>query len=107
MTQERFPSLAHWGAFNAVVEDGRLGACEPFGRDPTPSHMLEAMPGMVHSPLRITRPAIREGWREGRPRTGSDSFREVSWEEALDAVAQETARVRDKHGAGAIFGGSY
>jgi biotin/methionine sulfoxide reductase len=107
MTQKRFPSLAHWGAFNAVVEDGRVVACEPFGRDPVPSHMLEAMPGMVHSPLRITRPAIREGWRERRPRTGHDTFREVSWDEALDAVAQETARVRDKHGAGAILGGSY
>src|SRR5579862_7886395 len=107
MTQKRFPSLAHWGAFNAVVEDGRLVACEPFARDPAPSHMLEAMPGMVHSLLRIARPAIREGWREGRPRTGDDTFREVSWDEALDAVAQEVARVRDKHGASAIFGGSY
>ena len=107
MTQKRFPSLAHWGAFNAVVEDGRVVACEPFGRDPAPSHMLEAMPGMVHSPLRIARPAIREGWREGKARTGNDTFREVTWDEALDAVAQETARVRDKYGAGAILGGSY
>jgi biotin/methionine sulfoxide reductase len=107
MTQKRFPSLAHWGAFNAVVEDGRVVACEPFGRDPLPSHMLDAMPGMVHSPLRIARPVIREGWREGRPRTGHDTFREVSWDEALDAVAQEVSRVRDTYGAGAIFGGSY
>jgi biotin/methionine sulfoxide reductase len=107
MTQKRFPSLAHWGAFNAVVEDGRVVACEPFGRDPAPSHMLEAMPGMVHSPLRIARPAIREGWREGKARTGNDTFREVTWDEALDAVAQETARVRDQYGAGAILGGSY
>jgi biotin/methionine sulfoxide reductase len=107
MTQKRFPSLAHWGAFNAVVEDGRVVACEPFSRDPAPSNMLEAMPGMVHSPLRIARPAIREGWREGRERTGNDTFREVSWDEALDAVAHEVSRVRDKHGAGAILGGSY
>src|SRR4029079_18933889 len=107
MTRKRFPSLAHWGAFNAVVEDGRLVACEPFGRDPAPSHMLAAMPAMVHSPLRIARPAIREGWREGRPRTGADTFREVSWDEALATVAQEVARVRGTHGPGAILGGSY
>ena len=64
MPVARFPSLAHWGAFTALVEDGRLVGCEPFARDPAPSHMLEAIPAMVHSPLRIARPAIRDGWRE-------------------------------------------
>src|SRR5260370_6447635 len=86
MPLARFPSLAHWGAFTALVENGRLVGCEPFARDPAPSRMLEAMPEMVHSPLRIARPAIREGWREGKPRTGNQPFREVSWSEALDAV---------------------
>src|SRR5712692_6445903 len=107
MTVARFPSLAHWGAFTALVEDGRLIGCEPFARDPAPSDMLAAIPEMVHSPLRVARPAIREGWREGRPRTGADRFHEVSWDEALDAVAGELARVREKFGSTAIFGGSY
>ena len=107
MTLERFPSLAHWGAFNALVEDGRVVGCEPFAHDPAPSPMLQAIPAMVHSPLRIARPAVREGWREGRPRTGADRFREVSWDEALALVAQELARVRQTHGAESIFGGSY
>ena len=62
---------------------------------------------MVHSPLRIARPAIREGWREGKERTGTDRFREVSWDEALDAVAAELARVRETFGNTAILGGSY
>ena len=95
MTVARFPSLAHWGAFTALVENGRLVGCEPFARDPAPSSMLDAMPEMVHSPLRIARPAIREGWREGKPRTGADSYREVSWDEALDTVAGEVKRVRE------------
>ncbi len=107
MTVARFPTLAHWGAYTALVEDGRVVGCEPFARDPAPSPMLDAIPAMVHSPLRIARPAIREGWREGKPRTGADRFREVSWDEALDAVAGEIKRVRDKFGATAILGGSY
>lgn len=107
MAVSRFPSLSHWGAFTAVVEDGRVVACEPFPRDPAPSPMLAAISAMVHSPLRIARPAIREGWREGRPRTGNDSFREVPWDEALDIVAAELARVRAQSGAKSIFGGSY
>ena len=62
---------------------------------------------MVHSPLRIARPAIREGWREGKPRTGTERFHEVSWDEALDAVAAELARVRETFGHNSILGGSY
>ncbi|HZN29557.1 MAG TPA: molybdopterin-dependent oxidoreductase, partial [Xanthobacteraceae bacterium] len=107
MTVARFPTLAHWGAYTALVEDGRVVGCEPFARDPAPSPMLDAIPAMVHSPLRIARPAIREGWREGKSRTGADRYHEVSWDEALDAVAGEIKRVRDKFGATAIFGGSY
>src|SRR5262245_57711355 len=99
----RFPSLVHWGAFTALVENGRLIGCEPFARDPAPTNMLDAIPEMVHSPLRIARPAIREGWREGRERTGRDRFTEVSWDEALATVAGELARVREKFGNTAIL----
>src|SRR2546427_12597614 len=92
MTVRRFPSLAHGGAFPALVEADRVVGCEPFARDSAPSPMLEAIPAMVHSPLRIARPAIREGWREGRPRTGADTFREVSWGEALATLADGVGR---------------
>jgi biotin/methionine sulfoxide reductase len=107
MNVARFPTLAHWGAYTALVENGRVIGCEPFPRDPAPSPMLEAIPAMVHSDLRIARPAIREGWREGKERTGSDRFLEVSWDEALSTVAEELARVRSESGPTAIFGGSY
>src|SRR6516225_7724732 len=107
MTLARFPSLAHWGAFTALVGNGRVVGCEPFARDPAPSHMLEAIPAMVHSPLRIARPAIREGWRQGKERTGNDRFQEISWDEALATVANELARVREQFGNTAILGGSY
>jgi len=105
----RFQQLAHWGAFSAVVEDGRLVRCEPFGRDPRPSPMLEAVPEMVYSPLRIARPAVRAGWLRDRSRSGrgAQSYVEVSWDEALALVAGELARVRGEHGAQGIFGGSY
>ncbi len=107
MTIGRFPSLAHWGAFTALVENGRVVGCEPFMRDPAPSELLKAIPAMVHSPLRIARPAVRKGWRQGRPRSGADAFEEVSWTTALDLVAGEIKRVRDEFGSTAIFGGSY
>lgn len=109
MTTQRFPHLAHWGAFTAVVENGRFVRAEPFARDVQPSPLLESMPAMVYSPLRIARPAVRESWlaRRSREGRGADRFVEVGWDEALALVADEIARVRAKHGATGIFGGSY
>ena len=108
MGAERFQQLAHWGAYTAVVEDGRFVRCEPFAPDPAPSRMLEAMPAMVYSPTRILRPAVRKAWLEKRDRTqrGSDAFVEVSWNEALKLTAAELQRVRAERGPSGIFGGS-
>lgn len=111
-SQQRFPSLSHWGAFEAVVQDGRLVDCVPFARDAAPSPILQSLPGMVHSPLRITQPAVRAGWLRDRAgsdgsQRGSDAYVNVSWDVALQLVAEEIARVRSEHGAQGIFGGSY
>jgi biotin/methionine sulfoxide reductase len=112
VTPDRYPSLAHWGAFTALVEEGRVVGAEPFALDPNPSPMLEAIPAMVHSPLRVQRPAVREGWlrdrrRSDRTRRGREAFVEVPWDTALALVAEEIARVRAEHGDASIFGGSY
>ena len=109
MATRRFQQLAHWGAYSAVVEDGRLVRCEPFEHDPAPSPMLGAMPAMVYSPLRIQRPAVRKSWLEKRDTNerGADGFVEVSWNEALKLVASELARVRAERGPAGLFGGSY
>ena len=109
---QRFPSLSHWGAFTAVVRDGQLLRCEPFGRDSVPSSILQSMPGTMQSGLRIARPAIRQGWLKQRQLSdrsarGHDAFVELGWDEALEIVAQELARVRSQYGDAALFGGSY
>ena len=110
MNTQRFSSLAHWGAFTAVVEDGRFVRAEPFARDPAPSRLLEAMPDMVYSSQRVRKPAVRREWLEQRTRGRSGArnvFVEVDWDTALGLAADELKRVRDTHGAQGLFGGSY
>ncbi|MBI2960080.1 MAG: molybdopterin-dependent oxidoreductase, partial [Betaproteobacteria bacterium] len=112
MPARRFPSLSHWGAFTALVEDGRVVGCEPFAHDPDPSPMLAAIPAMVHSPTRIARPAVRRSWLKRRSESersarGREAFVEVSWDTVLELVAGEIARVRAEHGSESVFGGSY
>jgi biotin/methionine sulfoxide reductase len=107
-----FRSLSHWGAFTAHVEDGRLVSVSPFEHDPHPNSLIDAWPEMVYAKNRVTEPMVRAGWLRsprGAPSgvRGDDSFVAVSWDEALGLVADEVARVRERYGNPAIFGGSY
>ncbi|MFY3005810.1 hypothetical protein ACOTGG_12410, partial [Achromobacter xylosoxidans] len=43
----RYPSLSHWGAYTALVRDGRVVGCEPFAHDQAPSPLIHAMPDLV------------------------------------------------------------
>jgi Molybdopterin oxidoreductase N-terminal domain/Cytochrome C and Quinol oxidase polypeptide I len=82
MDRKLVPHPSHWGAFNAVVEDGRVVGAVPFDFDPDPSPLIEAIPDAVHSPTRITRAAPRCGrlpaqfWsgriQAGKPDLGRD-----------------------------------
>ena len=111
MAKKLVRNHSHWGAFVAEVEDGRVVGVRPFERDPEPSPLIEAIPAAVHSKTRIAQPVVREGWLKNGP-TGSgegrgrEPFVSVSWEHALDLVADELARVRRDHGHDAIMAGS-
>ena len=50
------PHVAHWGAFTAVVDDGRVSAIRPVEGDPAPPAMLQSIPDAVHSRVRVDRP---------------------------------------------------
>ena len=109
MTEIR-PHAAHWGYFDAVVENGRVVGTRPFSRDPFPGSLIDAIPDLVHAPSRIDRPHVREGWLRGERRgaaRGRDRFVPVSWDRATRLVAEEVARTRAEHGDASILGGSY
>ena len=105
---QRFTS-SHWGTYEITeTPDG------PFLKgvrdDPSPSPIGEGwIDASRDTRCRILKPAIRKGWLESRERTNrcNDSFVEVSWDTALDLVAEELKRVRDTHGNKAIYAGSY
>ncbi|MGF6233079.1 biotin/methionine sulfoxide reductase [Inquilinus ginsengisoli] len=106
------PSSSHYGAVMAVVEGDKMVGIQPYASDIDPSPIINSLPGMVHSNLRIPQPMVRAGWLADRHRSdgsrrGADAFVPVSWETALALVAGELERVRTEHGAESIYGGSY
>jgi biotin/methionine sulfoxide reductase len=104
------PHSSHWGAFRAGWRGEEL-VVEPHPADPDPSPILQNFPKALRHRARIATPMVRKGWLERGPgpdrMRGRDEFVAVSWDKALDLLAGELARVRDAHGPGAVFGGSY
>jgi biotin/methionine sulfoxide reductase len=104
------PHSSHWGVFSAGWQDGKL-VVKPHPSDPDPNLVLQNFPDAIRHKARIARPMVRRGWLERGPgaddRRGRDSFVPIEWDRALELLAGELARVRDAHGPGAIFGGSY
>ena len=102
--------LTHWGPFLVDTEGDALVAVRGHPDDPDPSPLGQALHQARE--CRIARPAVRRSWLEDGPgsRTelrGREPFVEVEWDEALDLVAGELARVRDAYGHRSIYGGSY
>ncbi len=105
-------SSTHWGTVAVDVAGGRVVGTRPFARDPHPSDIRGGLVELLYAANRVAKPMVRRGWLEGRGRDGNqgrgrDPFVPVAWDEALDLVAGELARVRDTYGHSAIFGGSY
>lgn len=105
-----FTSL-HWGAYRPQVVGGQLRALVPVEWDKDPSPIGDSVAAALTSPTRILRPAVRRSFLQGQGGSpelrGQEPFVEVSWEVALELVANELERVKAEHGNQAIFGGSY
>lgn len=102
----------HWGTYTARFDGARLAELLPLPQDSDPSPIAGGMIDALTNPCRILRPAVRKSFLEkgcaaGGAGRGAEAFVEVGWDEALDLAAGELARVRARHGNGAIYGGSY
>ncbi len=85
-------TASHWGIGIATVQDDQILAVEGHPGDPDASSINDNIPGSLHGRARVLRPAVRKSWLDGTPRAvprGRDNFVEVSWDRALDLVAND------------------
>ena len=101
---------SHYGAFRGDWQGDTL-VITPHPRDPDPNPIIQNLSTALRHRARIDRPYVRRGWLERGPgkddRRSRDEFVPMEWPQVLDLLAKELARVRDTHGVGSIFGGSY
>ena len=89
-------------AFNAVVHKGRIAyllqAADYPEKEYNPRGCLKGLSfvNLIYGPDRLKKPLIREGER------GEGKFRAVSWDEALDYVAEKLAEITRKYGPESI-----
>ena len=104
--KQSFMTGAHWGVFRVQVENGKAVGAEPLASDPNPPPLIEsAIAANHHDGSRVLRPMVRQGWLENGPQSagartgagrGGEPFVPVSWDKAVELVATELTRIRDR-----------
>jgi len=100
----------HFGPLQAVVRNGKMQEVLPHPLVNRMTEMLGSMADYVNSANRIKNPCVRKSYLEGRKRTdlrGAEEFVEVSWDTALDLVAEKLKETIDRHGCESIFRTSF
>jgi anaerobic selenocysteine-containing dehydrogenase len=92
-------------SLDITIQDGRIGAIDGSDLNPVTAGYICAkvrrFPERVYGPERVLYPAVRKGPK------GFGRFERVSWDEALNAIAQKLTEVGDAWGGESILPYSY
>ena len=105
---------AHWGAFEAIVRDGKMVDVRPIKDDPYPNELITMAPYQVHAENRIKYPMVRKRLvrRRGR-KTVSQSCAAAMSGSASAGIKLciwwrvKSAVCKKEHGPSSIYAGSY
>lgn len=105
-------NASHFGAFYARTKNDRFESVTEFEGDFYPSPLTQGILARNYDKTRIKNPCVRKsflekGYQNDRSLRGKEEFVEVSWEIALDLVANELKRVYREYGKDAIYGGNF
>ena len=115
-TQKIFHAT-HYGAFNAIVENGVLKDVETLSQiDARPTVMLtKGVVERTYHRSRVKYPMVRKSWLENWDKPGkrrpelrnNEPYVRVDWDTALKLVSKEILDNIEKHGNESIFNSSY
>ncbi|OCL86873.1 Dimethyl sulfoxide/trimethylamine N-oxide reductase precursor [Aliarcobacter thereius] len=107
----KIPSASHFGAFYAHVMDGEIvDITSQLDSDANPTVLVKALADRNSSDSRVKYPVVRKSYLEGKVKgnlRGKEEFVRVSWEKALDLVADSIRKAQEKGGNESLYNASY
>lgn len=104
---KKIPHASHYGAFYAHVQDGKIVDVSPQESDKRPNSLVRAFVDRNYAQSRIKYPYVRKSFLEAKPGNnelrGNDEFVQVSWDKALELVAEKIKACPKEN----IYNGSY
>ncbi len=108
---EKIPSASHFGAFYAHVRDNKIvDITSQLDSDANPLPLVKALADRNSTNSRVKYPVVRKSYLEGKGRgdlRGKEEFVRVSWDTALDLVADAIKKAQAKGGNKALYNASY
>jgi len=107
----KIPSASHYGAFYAHVREGKIvDITSQTDSDENPTVMVKSLADRNTTNSRVKYPVVRKSFLEGKrdgSKRGKEEFVRVSWDKALDLVADSIKKAQAKGGNKALYNASY
>ncbi|MFA9372789.1 MAG: molybdopterin-dependent oxidoreductase [Poseidonibacter sp.] len=107
----KIPSASHFGAFHAHVRDGKIvDITSQLDSDANPTVLVKSLADRTTNNSRVKYPCVRKSYLEGKGKgelRGKEEFVRVSWDKALDLVANSIKKAQEKGGNKALYNASY
>lgn len=107
----KIPNASHFGAFYAHVRDGKIvDISSQLDSDANPLVLVKALADRNSTNSRVKYPCVRKSYLEGKEKgelRGKEEFVRVSWDKALDLVADAIKKAQKKGGNQALYNASY
>jgi len=103
---KKIATASHVGAIIAEVRDNKIVGIESQNTDKNPNIMVKALAPRETSNSRVKYPCVRKSFLEGKGAgdlRGKEEFVRVSWDKALDLVAESIKSAQKKGGNKALY----
>lgn len=108
---ELIPHASHFGPFYAHIREGQIvDISSQLDSDANPTVMVQALSDRTTTNSRVKYPVVRKSYLEGKrigELRGSEEFVRVSWDKALDLVADAIKTAQQKGGNQALYNSAY
>lgn len=105
-------TINRFGIFYAHTQSGEVTKAKPFEKIKYSTPQINAFADRIQNETRVEYPMVRKSYLEAKGPSkpelrGKEEFVRVSWDTALDLVANELKKNHEKYGSESVYGECY